>query len=228
VARDHARIRLDIWEDDDWRDLTHDGQWLYMFLLSSPALSFAGVGDWRPARISGAARGLSAARVEAFAVELEVEQFILVDRDTEEVLIRSWVKHDGLMKSPNMAVAFAKAHAAVASRVLRAVIVDQLHLLREAQPDLKGWAHDAAQRVLGKRPMPFAEGFAALPHNPSLIPSRTPSGTPSDTPSGTGSGTPFETPSSTPSATPNSLLLTPSSSSSPLPSSHQSAPEAGS
>ncbi|MHA7132565.1 hypothetical protein [Oerskovia turbata] len=228
MARDHARIRLDIWEDDDWRDLTHDGQWLYMFLLSSPALSFAGVGDWRPARISGAARGLSAARVEEFAVELEVEQFILVDRDTEEVLIRSWVKHDGLMKSPNMAVAFAKAHAAVASRVLRAVIVDQLHLLREAQPDLKGWAHEAAQRVLGKRSMPFVEGFAALPHNPSLIPSRTPSDIPSSMPSGKGSGNPFGNPSSTPSATPNSLLLTPNSSSSPLPSSHQSAPEAGS
>lgn len=228
MARDHARIRLDIWEDDDWRDLTHDGQWLYMHLLSSPALSFAGVGDWRPARISGAARDLSAARVEEFAVELEVEQFILVDRDTEEVLIRSWVKHDGLMKSPNMAVAFAKAHAAVASRVLRAVIVDQLHLLQEAQPDLKGWGHEAARRVLGKRSMPFVEGFAALPHNPSLIPSRTPSGNPSEPPSGKGSGNPSDTPSSTPSATPNSLLLTPSSSSSPLPSSHQSAPEAGS
>src|SRR5690606_7289371 len=66
VARDHARIRLDIWADDDFGSLTSSAQWLYLHLLSSPTLSFAGVADWRPARIAGRTAELTADDVEFF------------------------------------------------------------------------------------------------------------------------------------------------------------------
>lgn len=216
MARDHARIRLDIWNDDDWRGLSSSGQWLYMCLLSQPSLSFAGVADWRPPRLASMTRELTGDDVEAFAAELEQERFILVDRRSEEVLIRSWVKHDGLMASPNMAVALTKDHAEIGSTPLRGVIVDQLQTLRTANPDLKGWAKPQVQKLLEKRSMTFAEGFAAVLPNPSGNPSLNPSTHPSGNPLGKGSANPSATP-----LLPNSLTPELPSSSSGL-SSHQS------
>lgn len=222
MSRDHARIRLDIWNDDDWRDLTHDGQWLYMCLLSQPSLTFAGVADWRPARLAAMTRELTATDVEIFAAELEHERFILVDRRSEEVLIRSWVKHDGLMSSPNMAVALAKDHAEIGSAAIRGVVVNQLHALHQARPDLKGWSKPQVEALLAKRSMAFAEGVAAVLPNPSGNPFGNPSLNPSGTPSGNVSRDPSRNPSPTP-LLPNSRTpVLPSSSSAGL-SSHQSA-----
>jgi hypothetical protein len=42
--RDHARVNLDIWGDDDWRDLTPPAQHLYFTLYTDPELSFCGAG----------------------------------------------------------------------------------------------------------------------------------------------------------------------------------------
>jgi hypothetical protein len=150
VAREHAQLRLAMWSDDDFRDLTPAAQHLYMLLLTSPSLSYCGVADWRPRRIAALARGWTVAHVEAAAKELSGRLFIVVDEDTEEVLVRSFVRNDGVMLRDRMATAMAKAHAAVASSVLRGVIVHELVRLREAQPDLGGWGSDRAVEVLGK------------------------------------------------------------------------------
>ena len=47
--RDYAQVRLSIWNDDDFRELSPAAQWLYFLLLTHPTLTSAGVGDWRPA-----------------------------------------------------------------------------------------------------------------------------------------------------------------------------------
>lgn len=174
MARDHARIRLDIWADDEFRDLTSVAQWLYLYLLTSPALSFCGVTDWRPARIAAVTTDMTADDVESFAAELEAKELIVVDRDSEEVLVRSFVKHDGLLKQPNMAKALVKDHAGIASSVLRAVIVRQLERLRESEPDLNGWRVNEIQPLLRRASMTASEGIAALPRNPSVNPSDDP------------------------------------------------------
>jgi hypothetical protein len=189
MARDHARIWLDIWSDDDFRDLTAVAQWLYFNRVTSPSLSFAGVGDWRPSRIAAAAKSLDAYAVEVAAAELQAGEFILIDLDTEEVLIRSWAKHDGLIQSPNMAKALARDHALIASPILRAVLVNQLVRLRKSQPDLKGWPDLAG--LLRKRSMTFAAGLAEITREPSGKGSGKPSPQPSGEPSPSGSRTPL-------------------------------------
>jgi hypothetical protein len=201
MARDHARIRLDIWADDDFRELPGLAQWLYLHLLTSPALSFCGVTDWRPARIAARTAELTAHDVEVFAGALEEGLYVVVDRDSEEVLIRSFIKHDGLMKSPNMAKAMATAHAGTASAVLRAVVVGQLIRLEENDPGLKGWQH--VPGLLRKRSMTPEEAIATLPPNPSVKPSTIPSVNPSDTTSGDPSATPFLPSSLTPDSLPS-------------------------
>ena len=173
MARDHARIRIDIWSDEEWRDLPSPAQWLYMCLLSSPSLNFCGVTDWRPARIAALNAEMKPDDVEYAAAWLEAGEFLVIDRDTEEVLIRSWVKHDGLVASPNMSKAMVKAHAAIGSGILRAVVVDQLERLRQTNPKLAGWQH--LDKVLRKRSLTVSEAFQKLPPNPSVNPSANPS-----------------------------------------------------
>ncbi|WFN94151.1 MULTISPECIES: hypothetical protein [Gordonia] len=150
MARDYAQIRLDIWGDDEWRKLTPGAQHLYFALLTSPTMTYCGVVDWRPGRIAAGAAGWSAMAVRAAAAELIDGLFIVVDEDTEEALIRSFVKHDGLLRNPKVSVSMANAFAAVASSTLRGVIVHQLHRLRDAQPDLKAWGVEKVTEILDR------------------------------------------------------------------------------
>lgn len=139
MAREYANLRLDMLGDGDWRALSMPAQWLYKLLLTHPQTNRAGVCDWRPKRLAAMAAGLKAADVEAMAVELVDGFFIVVDEDTEEVAVRSYVKHDGVMKQPNMAVTMAKDWTGVASERIRSVIAFEVQKLKREQPDLPGW-----------------------------------------------------------------------------------------
>lgn len=204
MARDHARIKIDIWADDDFGTLSHSAQWLYLYLLSSPTLNFAGVTDYRPARISGRSPSLTAELVEEYAAELEAGEYIIVDRKTEQVLIRSFVKHDGLLRSPNMAKALTKEYLRIESRTLRAVLVGQLLTLQEQSPELKGWAF--LGDVLANRSITPAEAFEEMgtthrETHQETLPNPSAKGSPKG--SGKGSGTPVLL-SSSPPVLPNS------------------------
>ncbi len=139
MARDHARIWLSIWSDDDFRALPPDAQHLYFVLVTSPSLSYAGVADWRPGRIAANAAGWTAGAVRSAAEPLVRGLYVVIDEDSEEVLLRSFIRNDGLMKNPNVAVSMALAFADTASPTLRGVIVHELKRLHDTEPDLKGW-----------------------------------------------------------------------------------------
>jgi len=139
MARDHARIWLSIWSDDDFRALPPEAQHLYFVLVTSPSLNYAGVADWRPGRIAANAAGWTAAAVRSAGDWLVRGLYIVIDEDSEEVLCRSFIKNDGLLKNPNIAVSMSLAFGGVASPTLRGVIVHELKRLHDAEPDLKGW-----------------------------------------------------------------------------------------
>lgn len=211
MARDHAQIHLRVWEDDDWRALSSNAQHLYWTLLAHPGMSYCGVVDWRPAKLSGFVGDWTVDIVEAAARELMERLYIVVDETTEEVLVRSYVRHDGLMKQPKMATAMATAHAAVGSVALRQIVVWELQRLKREEPDLKGWGSEKASALLDKPSLdastfPCGKG----PGNPSSNPTVKGSGHPSPK-KPKGSGKPPENPP----ASPCSLLLAPNSTSAP-------------
>lgn len=150
MARDHARVNVSIWGSSKFRALTPQAQHLYFVLVTSSSLSYAGVADWRPKRLAALAGGWTVEAVESAAAELHATRTVLIDPETEEALIRSWVKWDGLINQPRMAVSVANAYADTASSILRGVIVHELRKLREAQPDLPGWAKSKLLEVLGE------------------------------------------------------------------------------
>lgn len=139
MPRDHARIQTAIWRDRDWRDLTWEAQWVYQALASQEALSYAGVLDYRPGRIAALASNCTTRRVETAVSLLEVERFVVVDRLTEELLIRSYVRHDGVLDRTNMGKAVARAVDKIVSLDIRDAVIAELARLHRVSPGLHGW-----------------------------------------------------------------------------------------
>lgn len=126
MARDHGRVLVQIWSDPEWIQLTEAAQRAYILALSQPDLSYAGVLATRYKRWSGFAANSSVAKIRRAVRELEEAGFVMVDDDTEEMWIRTFVKHDGILTYPNVTKAMVKAFRAIQSHMIREAFVDEL------------------------------------------------------------------------------------------------------
>lgn len=151
MAREYARVRLNMAEDPEYLDLTVDAQHLYAnILLIDPSLSYCGIADWRPVRLTQRAKDLTLDRIMAAAAVLEEARFALFDPDTEEVLVRTLVRNDELLRNPKMALSVVKAYQGAASRTLRAAVVTELHKARETQSDFSSWTSPMSKDALAR------------------------------------------------------------------------------
>jgi hypothetical protein len=142
MARDHARLLCSVWGDADWTTRSSEAQRLYMLLVSQPDITYAGVVPYLPRRWASLSKDSSVTRVRRSLAELSQAAYVVVDESTEELLIRSFIRHDGVLKVPNVARAMVKAYRATLSPVLRDVVVGEVARLweRDAGPDqMKGW-----------------------------------------------------------------------------------------
>jgi hypothetical protein len=149
VAREHARIQTAIWIDDDFLDLTPAAQHLYLVVTTQMTLNFCGVTTWHAGRISQLANGWTVAAVEEAAAELSERLYLVIDETTGEVLVRSFIRNDGLLVSPNIAKAMYRTFSEIGSRTLRGVVVHELTRKHAEEPHLKGW--DVCSDLLTKR-----------------------------------------------------------------------------
>lgn len=151
MPRDHTRVNIDIWGDDDFRDLPVDAQNLYWTLWTSPARTYCGAHEWRPGKLTQCAEDWTVPRILASGAVLSQRLFLVIDDLTEECLLRSWIKHDGLWRIPNMAVTMANARSALGSKALRGVIVHEVKKLVKAEPTLGSWARDEVKKLLSQK-----------------------------------------------------------------------------
>lgn len=165
MPREYAKLRIDIWADEDWSELSESAQHLYLRLLAHPRLSKCGVTDWHPARLASKTRGATPTHILTAAAELVEKQFVVVDVDTEEIMVRTHIKHDGIMRSVNGAIGVVNDYADISSPTLQAVVVFELRKLRDRLPDLACWsaAEPRAHRVLALLRRPAADP-SALPN----------------------------------------------------------------
>ena len=178
MARDRANINTTIWTDDDWRELTRDEHWLYTLLLTHGTLNYAGVADWRPGRLAQNSADTTADDIERIGALLQAKRFIFIDSDTEEVLVRSFLRHDGLLKQPKLAVSMVNAYGSVSSKMIRKVIVHELQRLHGEHPEWRAFAVDQVTALLklsGADMATFTPGFTP-PLTPAVTPAVTPTG----------------------------------------------------
>lgn len=189
MARNHARILTSIWNDDDFLALSGAAQRAYLLLLSQQNLSHAGLLPLTVKRWANKAADTTVEDFESHLAELEAARFVVIDRDTEELLVRSLMRGDEAWKHWKVMTAAARDAAAVASLLLRGVLAaevarmlaivelpDQsrtlLEGLREAFPLPIVWEPDADLSPQGQGLVTLGDqGCPPLPPWPAPAPS---------------------------------------------------------
>jgi hypothetical protein len=163
VARTEARILVSIWNDPDFRALTPSAQWAYMFLLSQQDLAHTGVIPLRVRRWAQAADGMTIEAIREALRLLESARFIVADRDTEELLVRSFIRRDKVFKQPQVFRAAADALPLVTSHILRSALADELARV-DAEEEMVPSSRDILAEMRAALPHPAGQG-AAHPAN---------------------------------------------------------------
>lgn len=195
MARAHGRILSSIWEDADFLALTQQQQRLYLFLISQPNLNHAGLLPLTLRRWTRKATGLTAAELNEHLNMLAAHGFIVLDDDTEELLIRSFVRNDGVWKQPKVMGAMVSGAMEIESRALRRALLDEMDRIPLDElsdeptkyrgsdgPSIRTQVHEhitTLRKTFGD-PGPNPTGGGYQP--PSEPPSVTPSVPPSDSP----------------------------------------------
>lgn len=166
MARSFAAIYHRIWADPEWRALDVDSQHLYLLLISQPQMNMAGVLTLQVRRWSSCVHGWDAQVVTDSLDRLRERHFVVVDEDTEEVLVRTLIRNDGAYRTPGMLVSILRFAESVQSPAIRAVLAVELSKLDA----LKGKTADegealiaATRAVLSPMPSPRNDGGEPIP-----------------------------------------------------------------
>jgi hypothetical protein len=102
MAQDFAPLLRSIWSDDDWRALSMDAQHVYLMLLSHPDRNSAGVLSLTLRKWTRLAKDMSAERLDVALDELDESGSSSMDEETEEVLVRAFLRRATVYKHIRM------------------------------------------------------------------------------------------------------------------------------
>lgn len=163
----YAKLSAGYWRGPAVRQLGAVARHLYPFLCSQADLDHCGVLPVRIARWAEMA-GWTETEITSALYELERPQedsglpFIVVDWTNQELFVRTYMRHDGIITQPNMVKAARKAFARLEPGVITEAINSEYPGLFD-QP-----AADRAQASIPNG----TEGFEDPPVNSPLNPSR--------------------------------------------------------
>lgn len=130
MARSYAQIMTAIWKKNyEFVRLSFAAQRAYLMLASQSDISAAGTLPVVLQRWATLAKDTSTEDVSAALAELEAENFIVVDWDTQELLVRSFVKWDGGYNNQKRRPVILDAAAEVTSPRLRVALAAEFDKL---------------------------------------------------------------------------------------------------
>lgn len=118
MAQQYTKLMRTIWNDEDFRALPFDSKLIFAMLMSQPDINAVGVLGLRPKRWATHFPDRTQAQIVKAMVPLVEGRFIIVDRDTEEVFVRSFIVHDGCWKQTNGMRSLANARRTVLSDLI--------------------------------------------------------------------------------------------------------------
>lgn len=163
MPRDHARLYTRIWADKDFRALPALAQRTYFVVLSDPSLTHLGTAPFRPRRWSQLAPDTGEHDFRESLDILGQRRFLVIDTWSEDVLVRSLMRHDQVFKLPNVAKSAYAAWKAVDSPLLRAHALFEVHRIHEGPAAGKNDKSFEPDYVAGWLAEPFPDGFPEGP-----------------------------------------------------------------
>lgn len=147
MSRNYAQIATAIWRNDDFRALTSGAQHMYLLLTSQPDISAAGVLSLNVKRWSTRAKDTTRATVVAALQELQTSRFVFYDTDTEELLVRSFVRWDGGYTNPKRLPVIKRAAEDIESLTIRRALAIELVRLGFPEDWMGEFSTDEAKPV---------------------------------------------------------------------------------
>jgi hypothetical protein len=136
MARAFGRILSRIWDDRDFLALDASPQRLYCFLVSQSNLNHAGLLPMTLRKWAKKAADLTPERVRRDLAVLDAARFVVVDEDSEEVLIRTFIRNDDVYKAPRvMGAAVSGALEIESHRLRRALLAEASRIPLEELSD---------------------------------------------------------------------------------------------
>ena len=135
MANAAGMLKESIWRDKEFRALPRGAQATYAQLISQKELDRAGM---QPLQVSKWAKGcdaITAADIEVDLQALEDHRFVFVDEDTDELFIRSYMRHADVARYPNILKNALRCAGLVASEKIRRELAGELRRLRKADAD---------------------------------------------------------------------------------------------
>lgn len=191
MARDYARIMTAIWRNKEFRALSEQQQRAYLFLVTQPDISAAGVLPLRVRRWADCSSTSTPDGLAQVFKELEAGRFIVVDWDAEELLIRSFIRWDGGYNNPKRRPVIVRAASEVESAVISHHLATEFkrcgigsppdgpsgggQAVPDSQVDSLSGSHSESSRVdLDDEPFPQVDGLSdTAPTNPGRVPQPT-------------------------------------------------------
>ena len=128
---EYGKLLSRIWTDPEFTKLDARSQQVYSLLISYSTRNLAGVLPMTLKRWAGCTSDATVENITAALRRLAAARFVVVDWDTEEVLIRTYIRNDEVYKQPNLMQAARKFCRQVESVALRWALFDELTKLPE-------------------------------------------------------------------------------------------------
>jgi hypothetical protein len=133
MARSHARIWLSVWADRDFLALPMHAQWLYFALASQENINHAGVIALSAKRWATLCADRDPKLVDDALDVLVRSRFVVIDRDTEQLLVRSFIRSDQVDRQPNTLKNACTSILLVTSPPIRTALLAELQRLDQAR-----------------------------------------------------------------------------------------------
>jgi hypothetical protein len=104
LPRRYGRILTEIWKDSDFRALPQGAQRAYFMAVSQPDLLHCGVLPYRPSRWASLAADTHTQQLRRDVARLAADRFVVIDESTAEMFVRTYLRHDDVLKQPNVAI----------------------------------------------------------------------------------------------------------------------------
>lgn len=133
MARSEARLQFGIWREGLEGRGAH-AKLLYAVLLTEPTINHAGVGAIRLGKWARNA-SLTVEETESALAELEGSFHVFVDEVTDEILVRTMIRNDGVADQPYVLKGAINEALRTESQPLRRVLAEELRKLPARKPD---------------------------------------------------------------------------------------------
>lgn len=123
---EYGKLFSRIWNDPEFTSLDARAQQVYALLVSHSTRNHAGVLPLTLKRWAGSTADSTVENVTAALKRLAAKRFVVIDWDSEELLVRTFIRNDEIYKQPNLMVSALRFCRDVLSPRLRWALFDEL------------------------------------------------------------------------------------------------------